>query len=111
MRTLILPADASPRAWGRLHGERFRGEILNALVAELDVERAAFRRVAQYAVPVAVGRMAVPGGRDIAIGRAGGHQHAWNAGRCGRPVFLGKRIVFTCVVEFRDRPLLLRRRC
>ena len=27
MRTLILPADATPRAWGRLHGERFRGEI------------------------------------------------------------------------------------
>ena len=27
MRTLDLPAGASPREWGRLHGESFRGEI------------------------------------------------------------------------------------
>ena len=27
MRTLELPADASPREWGRIHGESFRGEI------------------------------------------------------------------------------------
>jgi isopenicillin-N N-acyltransferase like protein len=27
MRTLDLPADASPREWGRIHGESFRGEI------------------------------------------------------------------------------------
>jgi isopenicillin-N N-acyltransferase-like protein len=27
MRTLDLPAGASPREWGRIHGESFRGEI------------------------------------------------------------------------------------
>jgi hypothetical protein len=27
MRTLELPAGASPREWGRIHGEMFRGEI------------------------------------------------------------------------------------
>jgi isopenicillin-N N-acyltransferase-like protein len=27
MRKLVLPADASPREWGRIHGESFRGEI------------------------------------------------------------------------------------
>lgn len=27
MRMLELPRDASPRDWGRIHGERFRGEI------------------------------------------------------------------------------------
>ncbi|MEZ4368163.1 MAG: C45 family peptidase [Kofleriaceae bacterium] len=26
MRTLELPADATPRAWGQIHGESFRGE-------------------------------------------------------------------------------------
>lgn len=32
MRTLALPAGASPREWGRIHGESFRGEI-HALTA------------------------------------------------------------------------------
>ncbi|HET9992870.1 MAG TPA: C45 family peptidase [Kofleriaceae bacterium] len=27
MRTLALPAGASPREWGRIHGESFRGEV------------------------------------------------------------------------------------
>ena len=27
MRTLSLPAGASPREWGRIHGESFRGEV------------------------------------------------------------------------------------
>ena len=27
MRTLDLPADKSPRQWGQLHGESFRGEV------------------------------------------------------------------------------------
>jgi isopenicillin-N N-acyltransferase-like protein len=27
MRSLLLPAGASPREWGRIHGESFRGEI------------------------------------------------------------------------------------
>jgi isopenicillin-N N-acyltransferase-like protein len=27
VRTLELPADASPRTWGRIHGESFRGEV------------------------------------------------------------------------------------
>ncbi|HEV7555427.1 MAG TPA: C45 family peptidase [Kofleriaceae bacterium] len=27
MRTLDLPADATPRRWGQIHGESFRGEI------------------------------------------------------------------------------------
>jgi len=27
VRSLLLPPNASPREWGRIHGEHFRGEI------------------------------------------------------------------------------------
>ncbi|HVV85109.1 MAG TPA: C45 family peptidase [Kofleriaceae bacterium] len=49
MRILELPAGASPRAWGRQHGELFRAEIhaLSAIRTYLSTKLGAFRDRAQ----------------------------------------------------------------
>ena len=46
MRTLDLPAGKSPREWGRIHGESFRGEIraLTEVRIYLTMQRGAFRQ-------------------------------------------------------------------
>jgi isopenicillin-N N-acyltransferase like protein len=49
MRTLELPAGKSPREWGRIHGESFRGEIhaLSAIRIYLCTKVGGFRDAAQ----------------------------------------------------------------
>ena len=49
MRTLELPAGKSPREWGRIHGESFRGEVkaLAAIRTYLCQKTGAFRSNAQ----------------------------------------------------------------
>jgi isopenicillin-N N-acyltransferase like protein len=49
VRTLELPAGATPRAWGRLHGESFRGEIqaLAAIRTYLCLHNGRFRSEAE----------------------------------------------------------------
>src|SRR5262249_50162505 len=49
MRILDLPEGATPRAWGRIHGESFRGEVkaLAAIRIYLCMKMGAFRTSAQ----------------------------------------------------------------
>ncbi len=49
MRTLELPAGATPREWGRIHGESFRGEVraLSAIRTYLCIKNGAFTSAAQ----------------------------------------------------------------
>src|SRR5438105_2409189 len=49
MRILELPAGASPREWGRIHGESYRGEVkaLSAIRTYLCIKNGGFRTSAQ----------------------------------------------------------------